>query len=300
MTVCVAALSGHSRVIVCIADKALSYGGQIEWDADSSKITTLDNNKSLILMAGSESPTDRVLRKLHPLRAEFSGDRIELMALLEAKFREAFEEEQEICVLHPQMMTRKDYLEIIAKGEVNRHIEKLANDIQNFVFDCVLLICGFDKSLTPYIILLEPPGRATDCTTTGFSAIGTGAEKATSCLLFNSFERTHGVARSIYDCYDAKVFAEMAPSVGYEWEMRLVTAAGAKPLHEDAKPLLDRIWTKYCRSPFEKRKKDDLPSPPKDWEKRLRTLVSATLQGCDPKDVQSIEEIATGMKENDT
>lgn len=294
MTICIAALAGHGRTIICIADKALSYGDHIQWDADSSKITTLDDNKSLILMAGSESPTNRVLRKFDPLTQEWSGDRNILMNILEEKFKEAFAEEQEISVLHPQMMTREDYLKIISSGEINRHIEQLAANVERFIFDCAFIICGFDNKLAPYIILLEPPGKATDCTITGFAAVGTGAEKAISCLLFNEYARSHGVARNLYDCYDAKLFAEMAPGVGYEWEMRLVTGAGAVPLHEEAKPLLDRVWVKYSRSPFEKRKKDDLPPPPKDWEMKLRTFVAASIQGCDPKNVRTVDEIAEG------
>jgi hypothetical protein len=99
VTVCIAALA--SGVLVCVADKALSCGDKILWDADSSKITSLDNNKSLILMAGDEGATDRVLRKLDPLTAEWSGDRIELMALLEEKFKEAFSEEQRITCIAP-------------------------------------------------------------------------------------------------------------------------------------------------------------------------------------------------------
>jgi hypothetical protein len=296
VTVCIAALAGNGpgTAIICIADKAVSYGDQIQWDSDSSKITTLDNNKSLILLAGSEDPTSRVLRKLDPLKAEFSGDRNKLMKTLEEKFKEAFAEEQEITVLHPQMMTREDYLKAISGGTINRYMESLAVDVRNFVFDCALLVCGFDNQNSPYIILLESPGRAVDCTNTGFAAIGTGAEKAISELLYAEYARSHGIARSLYDCYDAKLFAEMAPGVGYEWEMRLITAVKAVPLHDGAKPLLDKVWVKYSRSPFEKRKNDDLPNPPKDWEMQLRTLVAASLQGCNPKDVKSIDEIAEG------
>jgi hypothetical protein len=294
VTVCIAALAGHGRTIVCVADKAVSYGDHIQWDADSSKITTLDNNKSLILLAGSEDPTSRVLRKLDSLREEFSGDRAVLVTILEEKFKEAFAEEQEITILHPQMMTREDYLKAISGGTINRYMESLALDVRNFRFDCALLVCGFDNKQSPYIILLEPPGKAIDCTITGFAAIGTGAEKAISELLYAEYARSHGVARALYDCFDAKLFAEMAPGVGYEWEMRLITAAKAVPLHSEAKPLLERVWVKYSRSPFEKRKKGDSPDPPKDWQNRLKTLVAASLQGCEPSEVRSIDEIAEG------
>jgi hypothetical protein len=86
----------------------------------------------------------------------------------------------------------------------------------------------------------------------------------------------------------------MAPGVGYEWEMRIVTPSGAVPLHQRAKPLLDSIWSKYNRSPFEERKKDDPPNPPKDWQKQLRQLVAASLQRRDPEDVKTVDEIAEG------
>lgn len=114
-------LRSNSRTIICIADKALSYGGHIQWDADSSKITTLDNNESLILMAGSEDPTSRVLRKLDSLHDQFSGDRNNLMAILEDKFKETFAEEQGTAILHPQTMTREDYLKAISRGPISRY-----------------------------------------------------------------------------------------------------------------------------------------------------------------------------------
>jgi len=290
VTICVAALASNGRIIVCIADKALSFGDQIQWDADSSKITTLDNNKSQILMAGSESPINRVLRKLDPLTEEWSGDRNILMSLLEHKYKEAFAEEQEIDLLHPQMMNRAEYLAIIASGEVNRHVEQLADRIQNYKFDCALIICGFDRLATPYIILLEPPGKATDCTATGFAAIGTGAEKSISSLLFGDYARSHGVAHALYECMDAKLRSEIAPGVGYEWEMRLVTSRKAVPLVADAKPLLEKVWSKHNRSPFEKREKDDLPNPPKDWKDRLKRFVVDSLQELRIEDIRALDD----------
>jgi hypothetical protein len=152
MTVCIAAIAGEgSKFLICVADKALTFGSHIQWDADSSKITTLDNNKTLILMAGSESPIDRVIRKLNPITDEWSGDRFALMSLLEKRFREAFSEEQEISLLHPQMFTREEYLTLMASGQINRHIEDLAAQIQSFQFDCAFLIVGFDKDARPYL-----------------------------------------------------------------------------------------------------------------------------------------------------
>ena len=182
MTVCIAALAADSKVIICITDKALTFSDKIQWDSDSSKITTFDNNKSLILIAGSEGPTNRVFRKINYLREEWSGSRIELMYALENGYKEAFSEQQEIELLHPELMTKDDYLRAISLPSINRYIEDLALRIQSFrqSFDCSILCCGFDRTQSPYIVLVEPPGTATDCSQTGFQAIGIGAEKATS------------------------------------------------------------------------------------------------------------------------
>ena len=111
MTVCIAALADGA--IICVADKALTYGQSIQWDADASKITTLDNGKSLILLAGDDSPTNRLLRKINHLTDEFSGDQFSLMSILEQAMKDAFSEEQEICVLHPEMLTKDGYLKAL-------------------------------------------------------------------------------------------------------------------------------------------------------------------------------------------
>jgi hypothetical protein len=216
------------------------------------------------------------------------------MSLLEQRYKEAFAEEQEISILHPQMMTREDYLKIMSSGKINRHMEKLASDVKDFVFDSQFLICGFDKDSAACILLLEAPGRAIDCTNTVFAVVGSGAEKATSSLLFDEVARAHGVAQTLYDCFDAKVRSELAPGVGYDWEMRSITCAGAVSLHTNPKALLESVWSKFNRSPFEKREEDDPPEPPDDWETQLRTLVATSLQGCEPDQIRSIDEIAEG------
>ena len=167
------------------------------------------------------------------------------------------------------------------------YIETIAQKIRDFQFDCTLLVCGFDKSEKPYIILLEPPGVATDCSNTGFQAIGIGWEKATSELLYVGYAKSHRVARTLYDCFDAKVHAELAPGVGEGWEMRLITASGAVSLRDEARPLLDQVSEKYSRSPFENRK------APKDWKLKLQRIVDASLQR---RETNEITELSTGEK----
>lgn len=61
MTVCVAAIAADFKAIVCVADKALSYGDYIQWDSDSSKIIKVNPSGTLLLFSGDEEPNSKVL-----------------------------------------------------------------------------------------------------------------------------------------------------------------------------------------------------------------------------------------------
>jgi hypothetical protein len=93
------------------------------------------------------------------------------------------------------MMNRDDYLQAVLGTAINPYEEGIAERVGKFVFDSTFLVCGFDDKNMPYVIVLAHPGKATDCTNTGFSAIGAGWEKATAELLYREYKREHGVAR---------------------------------------------------------------------------------------------------------
>lgn len=85
MTVCVAALASDMKAIVCVADKAISYGdGYIQWDADSGKITKL-NPSGAVVMVSDEGHAPRVLARLFERAGEIGGKkRSETVALCES------------------------------------------------------------------------------------------------------------------------------------------------------------------------------------------------------------------------
>jgi hypothetical protein len=276
MTVCIAALSAKGACIICLADKALSYA-DVSWDSDSAKIIPLGQNEAVALTAGSDQYITRLLRKISDFSG-YAGPIATVISFVEEKFQECVREMQDIEILLPRMLTREQYVAVISGAGVNPHIKEIDDDIRRFHFDCALIICGFVEKLLPYILLLEPPGVVTDCTNNGFCATGRGAEKAMSRLLFVDHKREHGVAHVLYDCFDAKANAEMNFFVGYDWDAYLLCGGRVKTVPPKAKPLLDRVWAKRNRSPFNKtRDPDDLPGPPRNWEVQLRRIVAETL-----------------------
>ena len=277
MTVCVASLSDNEKCIVCVADKALSYGDYIQWDSDCSKIISLHDKAIALVASGRESHVTAVMEHIKA-KCSFSGNRLEILSSLEEVYGHVFKLSQISEVLRPQLLSEEDYIKTIKTSKLNNHMVRIAELISQYILDCDLLICGFDNHESPYIYHIMSPGLVTDFTNVGFHAIGSGAEKAVSQLLFDEHKRSHNIARTLYECFDGKAHAEMAVGVGYGWDACFVTNSVIRPLADDGKRLVDKIWSKYNRSPFKKEKDDDeLEDPPDDWDRQLDEIICSSL-----------------------
>ena len=273
MTVCLAAFAADHKAIVCIADKGISYGDHIQWDSDGTKITTLNSKGTTILFSGGEEATARVLSRL-VVRGEEIGDDVEATrTVCEQEYEAARDELIEAKFLRPNLLDRKEYLSAIKAESLNEHIHAIATRVDKFEMDCAFLVCGFDGKNQPFILDLEPPGICTNFFSTGFQAIGSGWDKAIARLLFSEHKRIDPVHRAVYDLFDAKANAELAAGVGYEWDVKVLYRGRLIfDFTDEPKKLFERVWSKYNRSPFDKREKDDLPSPPHDWRKALEEI----------------------------
>jgi hypothetical protein len=87
MTVCVAAIASDDSVIICVADKALSFGDFVSWDSDTSKIIVLSGRKAVAMTAGNDKYVMRYLSKIMDFPG-YSGPFDVTTSFLEDKFRE--------------------------------------------------------------------------------------------------------------------------------------------------------------------------------------------------------------------
>jgi hypothetical protein len=280
VTVCIAALAADFRAVVCVADKALSYGDYIQWDSDSSKIIKVNPSGTLLLFSGEEEPGSKVLAGLITEYKElWHKDRPHIVKTCERQYKEALDELLEAKFLAPRLLKRSEYLSAITGATINEYMHSVAKEIDKYQMQCDLLVCGFDTIGTPLILELKHPGIATDMTITGFHAIGSGSEKAVARLLFSEHKRTHSLARTLYDLFDAKANAEMAVGVGYEWDAVIVMENGFHDVPENIKELIESVWAKYNRSPFETyNPKEDKKGPPKNWQSVLNDFSMSLSQ----------------------
>jgi len=278
MTVCTSALSQNSEAIVCVADRALTYGMSIQWDSDSSKIFELNQNGTLVLFAGSEDITSRIIGKLITVGDQIGEDIGKTRKLLEREYQEAVDELITAKYLTPRLMTKDDYVKATSQQNINSHIRGIAAEIKSFEADCALLVCGFDAQQRPFILYVDNPGVVTDMTRTGFHSIGSGWEKAVSKMLFSEHKKSRELARTLYDAFDAKAFAEMASGVGFDWETWVITKnRKAHHVPDGIDAIVEHAWAEHDRSPFDKREKDDADPPPRNWKAQIRQYARKIL-----------------------
>lgn len=276
MTVCVAALSSDGECTICVADKALSYGDYIQWDSDTTKILRLPYPSAVLMVSGGEN-SSRVIARLMAHK-DLGKDVKATIQIIESDYQECYEEMLEIKFIKQNGLSKEAYISAVSGASVNRHIERIARKINKFNLDVDLMVCGYDESARPFIIAVTSPGQAVDVTREGFHAIGSGFDHSIQRLLWIEHKRTHGVLETVYNCFDAKAHAEMAVGVGYEWDGYLVCSAGATALNKEMKPLIDRVWAKFDRTPFYKRSEDDLPNPPANWRAKLNDMIAKDLE----------------------
>ena len=110
VTICVATLAVDYNAVVCIADKALSYGDLIQWDSDTTKIFKL-NRDCLVMFSGGEAEGTRILAALVENSDAIGGkSKLDAIQACETAFKNALNEIIETKFLVPRLLTKDSYV----------------------------------------------------------------------------------------------------------------------------------------------------------------------------------------------
>ncbi len=246
MTVCVAALCSHSKAIVCVADKAVNFNQYIQWDADASKVLTIgkaDRKPPCVaLISGEEDFSLDLVAELEK-EATFGQALRSSMTVAENAYKRLLDKRIETDVLGPKLLTRTDYIALLGGPSVNSsYVQGIGREISSYEVTCGVLICGFEAD-RGFIFHVGFPGRARDCTHTGFATIGSGSAMALSRMLQAEASRSDGVVNCLYNSFDAKASAEIIGTVGGAWDASILLPWRAqKKVPYKIRTVAEHIW----------------------------------------------------------
>lgn len=246
MTLCMAALcvaeNGNAHAVVA-ADRMVTYGGFIEFEHTVPKMAH-PAPFAVALIAGDTLIGTRLATMV---AAEFKGanprvaDIAERTASRYLEMRSMLIESQILC---PRGLDLGSFYGNHAS--LNPQVTMMLDQqMAQFNPDIELLVAGVDDE-GAHIYSIHNPGKPErEHDFIGYSAIGSGGIHALQAMIGFRHSPTADLRETIFRVYAAKRRAEVAPGVGVDTDMALVSASGVTFLEGKAIQQLASMYENY-------------------------------------------------------
>jgi 20S proteasome alpha/beta subunit len=191
MTCCVAALCDRRKSIVLVADKMVGSGFS-QAELKIKKIRKLNPDWRVMIAGNDISPAFDIIDKASIELGTSEHTVGEVEDALARHFRE------------------------------RRADEATALRDPDHILDIQLLTAGFDKNGVGHLLTVSNPGIYKRHDIPGFHAIGSGSFGAYYMLLWREIDIYMKSSLALYYAFEAKIFGESAPGVGFETDMYIL------------------------------------------------------------------------------
>jgi 20S proteasome alpha/beta subunit len=232
VTVCIAALcradDGEPRAIVA-TDRMVTAGDFLEFEHSGSKMVQL-TDKAAVMVAGN---TLDGMRLVNEAAADDLPEHIVAIATtLGERYGAARLERAEQAALTPHGLSL-DSFHGMHRGLNEQVVMLLENQLSQFNLGVELLLAGVDDSGAHIYTNGNPGGGNTNHDPIGWAAIGIGAPHVLSTMAGYVHSATADYKQTLFRVYAAKRGAEVAPGVGRETEMAVISNEGLERLSSD-------------------------------------------------------------------
>lgn len=259
MTVCLGALCANqkgeaAKVIVVASDRMVTLAGLTEFEHEVPKIQNV-NEHFLALIAGDALRGSRLVRKAATTIPTGSSSASDIAALISKTYAELRLEQLDSDVFQPRSMNISDFYN---GGIQQRLMPQIAGQIDMFVaeydYGVSLLMAGVDDAGAHLFSVANPGGSYNDHAPIGYHAIGSGWLHALQSMISFGHTSQRDLNETVYAVYASKRRAEVAPGVGLDTDMMIVSDTGGnqkltqaqleklrKLYDEQQKPVRDEI-----------------------------------------------------------
>lgn len=245
MTVCIAAICGDgekARAVVA-ADRMVTAGGFMEFEHPGSKIVELSPH-ALVLVAGATNDGMRLVHETAAAMGGTSGDISSVAEDLGRRYAEARRARAEQFILGTRGLDFQSYYGM--HSGLSQQVVMLADDaLQKFDFGVELLLAGVDDTGAHVATNGNPGGGNQSHDSIGWTAIGSGAIHVLPSMAGFEHSPQAGYGQTLFRVYASKRRAEVAPGVGHETEVAVISRDGIKRLSESELEGLDSIYEDF-------------------------------------------------------
>jgi hypothetical protein len=245
MTVCIAALcnDGDDAIAVVAADRMVTLGGFIEFEHAVSKMAPA-SQFALAMVAGDALIGTRIAKVVEGASAGTNPAVVDVAQSLAEEYLAAREQQLDEQLLLPRGMTLETFYQ--SHAALNPQITAmLDNQMAQFNLGVELLLAGVDPSGAHIHTIQNPGGSDRLHDQIGYAAIGSGAIHAIQSMIGFGHCADADYHQTVFRVYASKRRSEVAPGVGQDTDMAVISENGTHWLSDDELGQLRAIFEDF-------------------------------------------------------
>jgi ATP-dependent protease HslVU (ClpYQ) peptidase subunit len=242
MTVCIAALcqDGQEPHAVVAADRMVTLGSFIEFEHAVPKM--VEGHHAIAMIAGDTLVAKRLTDDV--MDASVAADVASLAQELAGRYDTVRIVHMEEAILRPRGLTLNSFYQ--AHQALNPNIVALLdNQMSDYNLGVELLLGGIDATGAHIYSVSNPGGTERLHDIIGYAAVGSGGIHAVQAMIAFGHSATAGYHETVYRAYAAKRRAEVAPGVGRDTDMAVISASGIHQLTDEEMGQLRSIYEDF-------------------------------------------------------
>ena len=249
MTVCLAATcideSGVSRVLVA-ADRMVTYPNFIEFEHAVPKIGTASSS-AVAMVAGNTSVGTRLAHDVTDALAGTTPQLVQIAKQLASHYEAVRQEHAEHLYLVPRGLNLQSFNANHASlnGQI---VMMLDQALGNYNLGVELLLAGVDIT-GAHIYTVHNPGHPDlQHDVLGHAQIGSGAVHTLQSMVGFGHHAKAAFKETVFQVYASKRRSEIAPGVGLDTDMAVISINGVQWLSQEQLKSLSHLYDEFQRS----------------------------------------------------
>jgi hypothetical protein len=245
MTVCMAALccEGDRSYAVVAADRMVTLGGFMEFEHGVPKMAH-PSPQAVVMVAGDTLVGTRLARDVSTALNGSTPRTHEIAQHLAAQYGDVRRQQMETQILSPRALSLQAFYG--AHASFNPQITMMIDQAMNqFNLGVELLLAGVDQDGGHVFSVHNPGGAELQHDVIGYAAIGSGAIHAVQSMVGFRHTSSAGLAETIFRTYASKRRAEVAPGVGTDTDMAIISSTGVTWVNQEQQSRLADLYETF-------------------------------------------------------
>lgn len=225
MTVGIGAICENGKAVVVAADKMITFGNPMNLQTEPPALKKIFEltEKALLVFSGSTADGEEIIAGARPTIAANPRQPMKDVAeVVKQSYANHKQRRIEDNILRPMLGADfAKFQNLVAQSPTSQILQQVLGLIMQHNLNTDVLIAGLDDT-GAHVFIVTHPGQLLPLATTGFGAVGSGAVHAAVRLSLSQHTGAASLIDTLYNVYEAKRSAEVAPGVGKLTDLALI------------------------------------------------------------------------------